>query len=179
MAGHGQLLLYWYVTMKRILVGYTKDHKEVTYDPDNSHVATHIADTPSLPSLVKFVLADTVSTGEAMWFETDMGRVIGVTDLVETDKTDDIIYAKRAGRDTYTRFTKSRRPQECRLLTVAIEPLDIMHYDLTSAWIGPKGFPFPDKPDATPESLEYWKTRALVWGTQEIQPGTETTDCPW
>lgn len=165
--------------MKRQLIGYTKDHKEVTYDATDSHVATHLADTRGLLGVIKAVVAETVATGEPMWFETDMGRVVGMTDLVETDKSDEIIFAKRLNRDTYTRFTKSRRPQESRLITVSLVPLDLLHYDLASAWIGPKGHPFPDSPDATPESVEYWKHRALVWGTQEIQPGTETAKSPW
>jgi hypothetical protein len=142
-------------------------------------VATHLKDTPGLKDLVTEVLGQTIPTGEYMWFETDMGREVGVSDLVETDGTDEIVYAKREGRDTYTRFTKSRRAQPSQIVTVAIEPLDNEDYILKSAWIGPVGYSFPDHADAVPESRAYWANHAIVWGAQAVQAGTETTHCPW
>ena len=161
------------------LVGYSKNHVTIVYNPNGSHTATHFADTPQLKALVKEVIAATVTTGRPMWFETDMGRVVGVSSLVETDTTDDIAYAKRLNRDTYTRFTKNREPQPSSIVTIAIKPIDEETYELSSAWIGPVGYSFPDDPNAVPESREYWENHALVWGTQEVQPGTETKHCPW
>jgi hypothetical protein len=52
-------------------------------------------------------------------------------------------------------------------------------YDLWSTWIGWLGEPFPGGEDETPRSREYWQDKALVWGRQEIIPGTETKTCPW
>lgn len=161
------------------LIGYTQNHIAVYYDPVHSHAATHFKATPGLKALVQEVLAGIVTTGEYMWSETDMGREVGATDLVETDSTDEIVYAKRQGRSTYSRFTKSRRPQPSQIVTVALEPLDENTYLLKSAWIGPVGYSFPDSPDAVPESREYWANHALVWGEQAVQPGTETNRSPW
>ena len=161
------------------LLGYSKNHAAVVYDPDGSHAATHFTDTPQLKELVREVIAATTTTGQQMWFEADIGRVVGVSSLVETDTTDDIVYAKRVNRDTYTRFTKNREPQPSSIVTVALTPIDKEGYELSSAWIGPVGYSFPDDPNAVPESREYWAKHALVWGTQEIQAGTETKRCPW
>jgi hypothetical protein len=160
-------------------LGYTKNHIKVVFDPEHSHAATHFDDTPQLREAVNQVIANTVTTGEDMWFEMDMGRVAGVSDLVDTDETDEIVYAKRLSRDTYTRFTKSRRAQPSSLVTVAMNPLNDDTYELKSAWIGPVGYSFPDAPGALPQSREYWDKHAIVWGTQAIQPGTETRECPW
>ncbi|HSH56106.1 MAG TPA: hypothetical protein VK983_04755 [Candidatus Limnocylindrales bacterium] len=161
------------------LLGQMRDGVDVVYDNQSSHAATHFADTPGLRELVQEVIGHTVSTGEPMWFETDMGREVGTTDLVETDEQDDIVYDKRIGREGYSRFTRSQQPAPCRLVTVALELFRDGQYELTSAWIGPVGVPFPDAPVATRESQVYWSCHALVWGSQEIQPGSERPDCPW
>jgi hypothetical protein len=157
----------------------TENHITVVYDPETSHAATHFKDEPGLRELVIEVLEQTVTTDEYMWFETDMGRVVGMTSLVETDDSDDIIYAKRLNRDSYTRFTRSRQPQPCSIVTVAMTPLNDDFYELDSAWIGTVGHSFPDTPGAADESREYWSRHALVWGSQAVQAGSETKVCPW
>jgi hypothetical protein len=162
-----------------VLLGYSENRIAVWYDPLHSHAATHLADTPYLKRLAQEVISSTVLRGEPLWFETDMGKSVGTTSLVETDETDEIIYAKRLNRQTYSRFTKSRQPRESRLVTVALNPLDNDDYILTSTWIGEAGYTFPDDPMAVPESRSYWQRHALVWGTQEVQPGSETRICPW
>lgn len=57
-------------------------------------------------------------------------------------------------------------------------------YVLSSAWIGIFGGknedePFPQSPDATNRSIDFWNKRAFVYGSQEIVPGTVTTARPW
>jgi hypothetical protein len=106
-------------------------------------------------------------------------RVVGVSDIVETIDADEIIFAKRSNRDGYVRFTKSQYPTPSSPVTIALNPLEDSRYELTSAWIGPIGLPFPDVPTATQESLDYWTHHARVWATQEIVVGAEQTDNPW
>jgi len=152
---------------------------EVFFDSSNSHTATHFEDTPALRPAVIEALAATDLGGDHMIFECNLGRIIGTTDLVETDDRDEIIYAKRKNRDIYTRFTKSQRPRECSTVTMFVERHDDKKYNLGSAWIGYIGPSFPGSEHETPESRPYWARHALVWGRQEIQPNTETSDCPW
>lgn len=109
-----------------------------------------------------------------------MKRVIGLTDGVEIDETDELIYAKRKNRDTYTVFTKSRQPQPSRFVSVVLKRQVERTFELLSTWVGKYDSPpFPGDKNATPESIPYWSTHALVWGNQEVQSGTETTICPW
>lgn len=161
------------------LLGYSQNKTPVVYENEGSHTSTHFGDTPGLKELVQQVIAHTTTTGEYMWFETDMGREVGVSDLVETSDLDEIIFAKRPNRDGYARFTKSSEQTPSSHITVALHLLADNRYELTSAWIGPIGLPFPDVPTAEPESLDYWSNHALVWGSQEFIAGTEQTDNPW
>lgn len=158
----------------------SKNERTIWYDPRDSHVATHFEDTPQLKGLVQEVLSRTVLVGESINFERDLGKIVGLSDLVATDETDQIFYAKRQNRDSYTVFTKSRRPEPSSLVTVTLWELPDMSYELVTAFIGTCLFPpFPDNPLATPQSKPFWSTHALAWGRQKIQPGTETTECPW
>jgi hypothetical protein len=164
------------------LLGNSKNNKQVFYDPINSHAATHIEDTPQLRDLVIEVLANTVLENEYLEFERDMGRTIGTTDGVINDEGDELVWAKRKNRESYTVFNKSKSPQPSRFLTMALSQQDVNSYILESAFVSTgegSSPPFPDEPNAPPESREYWSKHALAWGTQEIQEGTLTTECPW
>lgn len=152
----------------------------VYYDPVGSHAAAHFADTPQLNELAKEIAGKTNLHDDVMLFDTDIGRVVGNTDLVGNDKGDMIVFAKRKNRDVYTPFDKSKPPQPCSVVSTAFRKRANGSYELVSAWIGLADMPpFPGEPDETPESRPYWLAHSLAWGTQEIQPGTETPICPW
>ncbi len=154
--------------------------KEVYYDPIGSHTATHFTDTPQLKELTREILARTVLDQDRMLFDTNLGRVVGHTDLVENDESDVIVYAKRQNRDVYTSFNKTKSPQPCSVVAIGVQKLDDSKYELASAWIGSiDSPPFPGDENETPESKSYWLKHSLAWGTQEVQAGTETTICPW
>lgn len=168
------------MTSNQELLGYSKNKRKVIFDPIHSHAAIHFAETPNLRTLVEELLPRTVLKGDSMEFATDMGRMIGLTDGVKTDHTDELVYAKRKGRNAYTPFTKSRSAELSSLIATTFRRLADGSYELTSAWIGDAPSPpFPGEPHETPESRPYWSTHALVWGSQEIQWGTETTERPW
>jgi hypothetical protein len=165
--------------VERELFARSRNGVDVLYDPINSHASTHFADTPQIVPIVRTIIESTILTGDPQEFETDTGDTVGNSDLVETDATDLIVYAIRKNRDHYARFTKSRGPQPSSKITVRLEPLEDTNYELYSAWIGPTTPPFPGTDYEAPESRPFWNKHALAWGTQEIQPGTETTICPW
>lgn len=149
------------------------------YDPSDSHAATHFADALGLKELTREITARTVLHGDVMFFDTDMGRAVGNTDEVTNDEDDEIVFAKRRNRNVYTSFNKSKRSQPCSVVTTVYKKQNDESYELASAWIGSAGSPsFPGEPDETPESKPYWLVHSPVWGSQEIQPGTETTVCP-
>lgn len=164
----------------KIMLSKSKNGIDVWYNKVSSHAATHINDTPGLKELVTEVISDTELTGEYMQFHTNMGRIAGKTDLVETRPGDKVVYAKRLNRDTYSVFNLSRPPEPCSHVATALELQDDGTYELVSTWIGPSDSPsFPGTERETEDSKEFWSKHALAWGTQEIQSSTLTTSCPW
>lgn len=158
------------------------NNKTIVYDPINSHTATHFHDAPSLRELVQEYLRSIDLDGKLIAKDVDMGKAIGKSDVVATDKSDEIIYAMRKNREDqgYVPFTKSRQSQPSSLLSVYLERIDENTYELSSTWIGEFESPmFPQMGNATDESIPYWTNHAFAWGSQEIIDGTETNNCPW
>lgn len=164
--------------MQTTFIGTTKNHLRVSADLKSSHAATHLADTPHLLELVREALSLISPEDADVYTEVDLGRIIGTSDLVITTDTDDIFYAKRRNRTNYTRFVRNRRPIETSIVTLVLHR-QASDYLLYSAWIGWAAPPFPDDEKDTPESYTFWKTHALAWGQQEVQPNTEVADWPW
>jgi len=111
--------------------------------------------------------------------EIDLGRVIGETICVATGLGDQIIYAKRPRRHGLTRFVKGSKPESCRFLVVILKATREGGYVLITAFIGRKAEPEPWDRNATEKSEVFWSSHALIWGSEEIVPGTETSRCPW
>lgn len=156
--------------------------KSIIYDPVNSHTATHFHDAPELRKLVIEYLITSALDGELIAKDVDMGRTIGNSDVVATDKSYEIIYAMRKNREDqgYVPFTKTRHTEPCSLLSVYIVCKDENTYELLSAWIGNYESPmFPQMDNATEASIPYWSSHAFIWGSLEIIAGTERNDCPW
>lgn len=155
-----------------------RNGRQVYFNPAG-RAATHLTDTPQLYELVADFLARQEFHEPAIFLDHNAGSVVGMTDMVETNDADDIVYAKRLNRDTYTRFAKNRLPSTTTYFTVALQQDERGDYELVSAWIGRVCPNFPDEPNATSESRPFWATHALAWGTQTVQEGTETSVCPW
>jgi len=164
----------------RVSLGTSKNRIAVWYDGVSSHAATHIGDTPVLKALAAEITRTTRLIGDYILFHTDMGHTVGKTDLVDIEPGDKLMYAKRLNRDSYTVFNLSRPPQPSSLVTTVYQKHEDGTYELISTWIGSSDSPsFPGTEAETPDSKEYWSKHALAWGTQEIQPATETPVCPW
>jgi len=160
------------------LLGLSKNGVSVYFDPIHSHAATHFQDTPQLKELVREALMNTELAAEKEHFEYDFKRVVGTTDLFDTDDSDTIIYAKRVNRDNYTRFVLDKEPPSSSVVTLVLYKNEDI-YTLYSAWVGILVPSFPTAPTATPDSIPFWKVHALAWGSQPIQPGTELKEWPW
>lgn len=166
--------------MSKEFLASTLNKMAVFYDSLDSHTATHFEDTPHLKELVNKVLEASNLTKQKEFFEKDMGRIIGTSDLVENRPGDTIVYAIRKNRDIYTSFNKTQSSVSSSLVTVCLQQIDEKSYELVSAWIGTMySPPFPGDPNETPDSKEYWSKHSLVWGNQEIVDGTLTDRCPW
>jgi len=165
--------------MKRLPVGTTKDGKSVYVDTVRSHAATHLADTPGLLELVKELIPQVTADRSNIYLDHDFGREVGVSDLVTTSEQDKILYAKRPNRNNYTRFALHRKPEPTSFVSIVLHKDPAGGYELWSAWVGRAVPPFPGDKYETADSVLFWRTHALAWGNQKIQPGTERTDWPW
>lgn len=119
--------------------------------------------------------------------EVDFGSPIGETICVPTGPGDEIVYAQRPGRRGLTRFVKNRKPDPCSSVIIILKTADGEPgtYVLVAAFIGRKPEPEPWDWNAirTPEQSEravvFWSSHALIWGSEQVLPGTETNRCPW
>ncbi len=150
---------------------------EVVKDRPNSHVATHTTVLPLLADALSRVSA----RGRAfITEEVRFNHIVGETICVETKPGDEIVYARRPNRAGLTRFVKNRAPEPCDTVTVCLKRAKEGHYTLLTAFVGHRAPAEPwDKRWVTEESRAFWATHALVWGREEVVPGTETTVCPW
>ena len=163
--------------MSKTFVVALANGTKVYVDTKHSHAATHLKKHPELLSIAKRILRTKNFDKSEVAFEEDVGQIIGMMDIVKTTERDKTVYAKRINRDSYTRFVKNRKPTPTPYVTMVLRK-EKQIYDLWSVWIGRKVPPFPGDDRETPESRDFWMKHALVWG-QEVQPGTETTVCPW
>jgi len=111
--------------------------------------------------------------------EIDIGEKIGYCDLVTTTDKDEIVYAKRPLRNTYSRFVKNRTAEPTSWLTIDLRKQTNGDYVLYTAFFGRLVPSFPGGNFLPKQSKEFWNNHALVWGSQDIVLGSEMTNCPW
>lgn len=153
---------------------------EPVIDRKDSHARTHA----SVFAVLAEALALVDCKGRKSVYTTlDLGRTVGESICVETSRDgggDEIVYAQRPNRRGLTRFVKNRAPVPTSRVTVSVKRGCGGSYTLMTAFVGPGTPAEPwDQNYATPESRTFWSTHALVWGREEVLPGTETTVCPW
>lgn len=170
--------------MKLSFIGKSSNDVIVNFDPVNSHASTHFEDKPQLKELVAKVIGKLDLQGQEIATHVDMNTAVGTCDVVKVDESDEIVYGMRKNRseDGLVPFTKTRQGEPCPFVAVHLVPQPDKTYILSSAWIGTFGDddePFPNSPDATERSVEFWNKHAFVYGSQEIVAGTETLKRPW
>jgi hypothetical protein len=166
--------------MSKQFVAKTKNGFDVYVDIETSHAATHLKNHAHLFDLMKEVILNYEVIQDTIRFETDMSKKIGTADLVETNETDDVFYAKRPNRDKYTRFVNNREPELTSYITIELRKTNDTEYEVFTVFIGRITPSFPLGIDDTNEvNREFWKTHALATGTQDFIPETITTECPW
>ncbi len=149
-------------------------------DRKNSHLASHLKTYPLLSEALPLALAQIAPLHQKNFHlqEVKMDKVVGESICVATNKNDEIVYAKRPNREGLTRFVKNRVAEESNKISVILKKGEGC-YILLSAFVGGLTPPEPWDEHATPESFTFWNEHALIWGCEEIVPGTETRDCPW
>ena len=148
---------------------------EAVIDRFNSHV--HGEMTQLLPA----VFSRVKSEGRKFLIEeVKFDRIVGETVCVPTTDADEIVWAKRPKRFGHSRFVKNRKPEPCDRVVVVLKRDDVEdYYVLIPAFVGHRPEPEPGDRNANGNSRAFWESRALIWGSEETIPGTETTVCPW
>jgi len=154
-------------------LGVSLDGKPIFLDRSNTNVTYHLLETPDLLNLVREALSTIeVADNDQVVVERDLGRIVGTTNLVETTDSDEIIYAKRIGRDAYSRFAKKRQPIPCRSIVVVLRRGESGYYLWTAmcAKLQPK--------EAWIDDSVYNQTHAMAYDESLVQLSTVTTSRP-
>lgn len=153
------------------LLATSKNGTPVYLNHEKTNVHLHIQENPNLLELAKEAIAQQTLVNEPqIVFEQDMKRVIGTTSLVKTSPDDEIIYAKRKGRDTYSRFVKGRELTETSCIAVVLRQVDDVCV-LWTAWCG-RLLPREAYEDNAHEPSGFWATHALVYDESLVQLDT-------
>jgi len=163
---------------------------EVVIERPNSHLHND-----GMAALLEEALQK-VSSQERQFIEAEIKfpHTVGKTILVETAPEDKIVFAQRPKRFGLTRFVKNREAVPCRSITIVLRKGDQgqvpgCYYVLLTAYVGyptpsepwnERDFVARENPDiARQMARDFWSNHALVYGSEPVVPGTETTVCPW
>lgn len=111
---------------------------------------------------------------------------VGYCNCIDTDTDDEIIFAKRHGRDTYTRFVKNKKSNIVYSVIFILNKnrKNFGEYYLVSMFPGKETFKEPEdiniksKVELT-ECLEFWQNHALIYDEEIIDINTIKNYCPY
>ena len=161
----------------RELLAISKNNQKVFTDVENTNIGLHLLEYPNLLELVSEVVESSILKGENVGIELNLGRMVGKTSCVTTTDKDEIVYAKRLQRDSYSRFVKGRELEDSQYVSAVFFQKDY-GYLLWSAWCGRLVPTSPDSKGRMKTSVGFWATHALVYDPSIIQLGTELADQP-
>lgn len=87
----------------------------------------------------------------------DLGRVVGLSQVVEVGPDEPTQHIKRPGRDWPSQFALNRSPEPSSLVTIVMEG-----HKVVTAWIGPAAPREPGDPRATAEDCAWWACHAFA-----------------
>lgn len=162
------------MTLKKLLeLGSSADGEMVTIDYDNTNLEYHLLETPGLLDLVREALPTVVLAGQTQVIvERDLGRVVGTTNLIEMTNEDEIIYAKRIGRSSYSRFAKNREPIASSSIVIVLRKGEGEYY----LWTAMCGKLLP--PEAYQQDSDFNATHAMAYDEKLVQVDTVTHSKP-
>lgn len=155
----------------------SKNGRQVFIDVEETNLNVHVLEDPRLLELVKEAVGNSVIEGDNVGLEYDAGRVVGTTNCVTVTDADEIVYAKRVGRDSYSKFVKNKDPEPTSTVAVVLFEKEY-GYLVWSAWCGNIVPVQPDESGKMVTVSGFWDTRALIYDPKIIQKDTERTDRP-
>ena len=154
-------------------LGISADGQPVLLDRASTNVEYHLLETPNLLELVREVVPTIKLTGSSeIVVERDFGRFVGTTNLVETTESDTIVYAKRIGRNTYSRFALNKQPLPCSSIVVVVRKTELGY----CLWTAMCARLLPE--EAWVEGSQFNQTHAMAYDEDLIQLNTLTRSKP-
>lgn len=118
--------------------------------------------------------------------EIDFETPIGYCNLVEVKDEDEIIYARRIGRDIHTKFVVNEDPKITSKVTLILKRSykKSDEYNLVTMYAGPKSHKEPEDINMSDKkelerSLEFWSRSALVYDEKLIEKDSIKHYCPY
>jgi hypothetical protein len=159
-------------------VGLSVNGKQVYAYLIQPPLSQRLSRNPHLLSLIKEIVTKIELTKPNAYFEQDMGRSIGYSDIVELKAGDTVFYAREMKQENYTKFVKNRRTEATTFLTLCLKRDDDGNYEVTDVRIG-KAVPPPiGDANETKQSKPFWDEHAIVYNGQAIIASTMTKDDP-
>lgn len=109
--------------------------------------------------------------------EYDYIENIGFSSCVEINENDNIIYAKRTGRNNHTKFVLNRSKELCNSLFAVFKNTEFGYLILT-IYIGKKAGREPWDKFATAADNKFWENHALIFDSNDIVKGSIELKCP-
>lgn len=121
---------------KKNLLGITLDGNKVFVDMEKSHAVTHFQDTPRLFDAIKKVIPTLELNDDLVRIEVNTGKEVGSCSLVETNESDETVYALRPRRTQYSRFVKGKQATPSSWIVVDLRKTGEKKYNLYTAFVG-------------------------------------------
>lgn len=146
------------------------------YDREDSHLLAHEEARPWLEqALARLSVAEFT---DGTWAGVcDLGQVIGVTTCVAVGPADDVLYARRHGRQGWSRFVRGRTGEPCSTLKMVLRwHPEQKRAILRTAFVGQDSPPEPwssgaqVSPEAYLRSRHFWSEHALLWDDTTVDP---------
>lgn len=111
---------------------------------------------------------------------------IGYSSLVTVTEDDDIVYAKRKGRSTYTKFVRNKKKELVKSVVFILKRRrrNKDQYYLITMFPGVGNYKEPEDINIKNErelkdSLEFWCNHALVFDEEIIKVDSLESECPY
>ncbi|MBK5241917.1 hypothetical protein [Clostridium sp.] len=111
---------------------------------------------------------------------------IGISQMVEINENDKVFYAKRMGRNIFTKFVKNREPKIVNKCIVCLKQsyTNINEYFLITMFPGEQIIKEPEdnniKEKKTLEhTLEFWGEHAIIFDEETVDSLSYAEECPY
>ena len=108
----------------------------------------------------------------------NFNRLIGSSELVDADEHE-VFYAIRNGRRGHSRLVTGKNPLPCKSLVMTMRSYHEELTEIVSGYIGVMTPPEPYSENASHESVEFWKKKALRAESFSFDNATRTENSPW